>query len=89
MYRAWWVIESGLLRSPDKGFWACLGDLPLRHAQTAGDLGFAMQINAETPWHFAQLSYPWVGLSQVRHIMSITLLPVVSRLPRPTSVPAL
>ena len=22
------VIESVLLRSPDKGFWACLGDLP-------------------------------------------------------------
>ena len=26
--RAWWVIESVLLRFPDKGFWACLGDLP-------------------------------------------------------------
>ena len=26
--RAWWVIESVFLRSPDKGFWACLGDLP-------------------------------------------------------------
>ena len=25
---AWWVIESVFLRSPDKGFWACLGDLP-------------------------------------------------------------
>ena len=24
---AWWVIESVFLRSPDKGFWACLGDL--------------------------------------------------------------
>ena len=28
----------------------------LRHAQTAGDLGFAVQFNAETPWHFAQLT---------------------------------
>ena len=27
--RAWWVIKSVFLRSPDKGFWACLGDLPL------------------------------------------------------------
>ena len=27
--RAWWVNESVFLRSPDKGFWACLGDLPL------------------------------------------------------------
>ena len=26
--RAWWVIESVFLCSPDKGFWACLGDLP-------------------------------------------------------------
>ena len=26
--RAWWVIESVFLRSPDNGFWACLGDLP-------------------------------------------------------------
>ena len=26
--RAWWVIESVFLRSPDKKFWACLGDLP-------------------------------------------------------------
>ena len=26
--RAWWVIESVFLRSPDTGFWACLGDLP-------------------------------------------------------------
>ena len=25
--RAWWVIESVFRRSPDKGFWACLGDL--------------------------------------------------------------
>ena len=26
--RAWWVIESVFLRLPDKGFWACLGDIP-------------------------------------------------------------
>ena len=32
-----------------------------RHAQTAGDLGFAVQFNAETPWYFAQLRYPRVG----------------------------
>ena len=25
---AWWVIESVFIRSPDKGFWACLGNLP-------------------------------------------------------------
>ena len=27
-----------------------------RHAQTAGDLGFAIQFNAGTPWHFAAVS---------------------------------
>ena len=26
--RTWWFIESVFLRSPDKEFWACLGDLP-------------------------------------------------------------
>ena len=26
--RAWWVIGSVFLRSSDKGFWACLGDIP-------------------------------------------------------------
>ena len=32
------------------------GSIP-RHAQTAVDLGFAVQFNAETLWHFAQLRY--------------------------------
>ena len=30
-------------------------------AQTAGDLGFVVQFNAETLWHSAQLRYPRVG----------------------------
>ena len=34
-----------------------------RHAQTAGDLGFAVQFNAETPWHFAELRYSRVGVT--------------------------
>ena len=66
-----------------------------RHAQTAGDLDFAMQFNAETfriaPL-FSGLIVPritrdkvyYLHSSQVRHIMSNTLLPVISRLPRPT-----
>ena len=45
--KAWWVIESVFLCSPDKGFWASTP----RHAQTAGNLGFAMQFNAETLLH--------------------------------------
>ena len=32
-----------------------------RNAQTTGDLGFAVQFNGETPWHFAQLRYSQVG----------------------------
>ena len=32
-----------------------------RHAQTAGDLSFAVQFNDETLGHFAQLRYPRVG----------------------------
>ena len=31
-----------------------------RAAQTAGDMGFAVQFNGETPWHFEQLRYPRV-----------------------------
>ena len=67
------IGHGGLLRvfsfrSPDKGFWACLGDITPdmprgynpRHAQTAGDLGLAVQFNAETLWHFTQLRYPRV-----------------------------
>ena len=29
--------------------------MPRGSAQTAGDLGFAVQFNVETPWYFAQL----------------------------------
>ena len=39
--RAWWVIESVFIRSPEKGFWACLGDLPpdvLRRPETWASL---------------------------------------------------
>ena len=53
--RAWWVIEIVFLCSPDKGSWACLGDLPPdmpRRPETK--LGFAMQFKAKTPWLFAQ-----------------------------------
>ena len=39
-----------------------------RHAQTAGDLGFAMEFNAETPWHFAQVVFThlklWVAVAR-------------------------
>ena len=54
--RAWWVIESVFLRSPDKEFWESLGDLPQdmpRRPET-------VQLNAETHV-FAQRSFPRVG----------------------------
>ena len=34
--RAWWVIDSVLLRSADNGFLACLGDSPPDMAQIIG-----------------------------------------------------
>ena len=37
------------------------GGISPRHAQTAGDLSFAVQFNDEILWHFAQLRYPRVG----------------------------
>ena len=52
----------GLLRAfsftyPVRGLGMSM-EFTLRHAKMAGDLGFAMQFYAETPWHFAQLRYP-------------------------------
>ena len=74
------------------------GSIP-KHAQTAGDLGFPLQFNAETPWHFAQLRYPRSDRPQsnnrvtpfipcerpnVKHAIASYL-----RLPQPTPTPAL
>ena len=59
-----------------------------RHAQTAGDLGLAVQFNAETPWHSAQLRYPSPFIPRespnVKHAIAGYL-----RLPKPTPTPAL
>ena len=66
-----------------------------RHAQTAGDLGFAVQFNAETPWHFAQSNNskdnslwvtPFIPCERpdVKHAIADYL-----RLPQPTPAPAL
>ena len=59
------IGHDGLLRAfsfarPIRVMGMSRGSIP-RHAQTAGDLGFAVQFKAETPWHFAQLRYPLVG----------------------------
>ena len=56
------VGHGGLLRvfsctGPIRGS----GGFIPRHDETAGDLGFAMQFNAETLWHLTKLRYPRVG----------------------------
>ena len=61
-----------------------------RHAQTVRNLGFAVQFNAETLWHFVQLRYPRVtpyiprGRHNGKHAIAGYL-----RLPQPTPAPAL
>ena len=79
------VIGHGAMRA-----FSFRGSTP-RHAQTAGDLGFAVQFNTETPWHSAQLRYPrvprvtigrltpsgWLHSSHVKDLMSNTPLPVI------------
>ena len=69
-----------------------------RHAQTAGDLRFAVQFNAETLWHFADS--PQSNNRKDNSLWVTQLIPcerpnvkhaIVGylRLPRPTSAPAL
>ena len=43
--RAWRVIESVFLRSLDKGFWACLGDIPPDMPMGRGGLEFLLLAN--------------------------------------------
>ena len=69
------IGHGGLLRAfsftrPIKGSGDVKGSTP-RHAQTPGDLGFAVQFNAETPWHFVQLHYPWVGQDKVGGLLLV------------------
>ena len=81
-----------------------MGSTP-RHAQTAGDLSFAVQFNAETSWPFTQLCYSRVGEPQSnnRKYNSLWATPFIPRerpnvkhaiagyfrLPQPTPAPAL
>ena len=53
------IGHGGLLRAfsiarPIRGSGLARGSTPI-NAKTAGDLGFAVQFNAETAWHFALL----------------------------------
>ena len=103
--RAWWVIESVFLRSPDKGCWACPGDIPPGMPRRPETWVFPVQFNAESLWHFAQLRYPRVDSLQSnnRKDNSLWVTPFIPRerpnvkhaiagylrLPQPTSAPAL
>ena len=71
-----------------------------RHAQMAGDMGFAVQFNAETPWYFAQVRLLSSGRIVPRKTIGMLTLPVRDlmpthaiagnlRLPRPTPAHAL
>ena len=45
-----------------------------RHAQTAGDLSFAVQFNAETLWHFDGLpDTAWVQIGSFRHRVQLAV----------------
>ena len=63
--RAWWVIESVFFHSPDKGFCACLYDLPLDMSRRPETWVPLCKLILETynlmleP--FAQHRYPLVG----------------------------
>ena len=98
--RAWWVIESVFLRSPDKGLWACLGDPPPD-----------MSRQPETCISLCNLLLNLFGMSRSSAILGMDILRVTigrvtpflplerpninhsiagySRLPRPTPAPAL
>ena len=106
MYR-WWceVIDSVYLRSPDKGFWACLGDLPPdmpRRPET-----FVLLCNLMLKHRCISCSSAILGSdspqSNNRRDNSLWVTPFIPgerpnvkhaiagylRLPRPTSAPAL
>ena len=53
--RVWRLIGRVFLHTLHRLLWACLGDLP--PVQTAGDLGFIVQLNSQMSWHFVQLHY--------------------------------
>ena len=103
--RAWWFIESVFLRSPDKGFCVCLGDIPPdmpRRPETWVSL-----YNLMMKHHGILRSFAILGSdspqSNNRNDNSLWVTPFIPRerpnvkhviggylrLPRPTSAPAL
>ena len=93
--RAWRFIESVFLRSPDKGFWACLGEL----FPDSQRLGFRYAIQC---WN--SVAFRTAPLSSSRIVPKVTIARVILfiplerphvnyagylRLPQPTQVPGL
>ena len=48
--KAWWVVESVFFHSPNKGFWACLGDLPPGMPRRPGAQVFSFETRLRYPW---------------------------------------
>ena len=96
--RAWRVIESVFLRLPDKGFWACLGellpDMP-RQLETWVSLCNSMLKLRGISHSFAILESDIPGVTIARVTLFILIeRPHVNytgylRLPQPTQVPTL
>ena len=103
--RAWWVIESVFLRSPDKGFWACLGDIPPdmpRRPETwvslynlmmklCGILRSSVILGSDSPQSNNRKDHSlWVTPFIPRERPNVKhAIAGYLRLPRPTSAPAL
>ena len=103
--RAYWVIESVFLRSPDKGFWACLGDIPpdmLRRPETwvslcnlmlklCGILRSSAILGSDSPQSNNRKDhFLWVTPFIPREKPNVKhAIAGYLRLPRPTSAPAL
>ena len=100
--KAWWVLESVFLRSPDKGFWACLGDSPTdmpRLPETwvllcslmvklCGISHSSAILVSDSPQSSNSSGLLTLFIPSETHNVYPSIA-VVSRLPRPTLVPAL
>ena len=89
--RAWLVIESVFLRSPDKGFWACLGDIPPDMLKLCGIPRSSAILGSDSPQSNNRKDHSlWVTpfISRERTYVKHAIAGY-SRLPRPTSAPAL
>ena len=103
--RAWWVIESVFLCSPDKGFWACLGDITPdmpRRPETRVSLCYLMLklcgisrssaiLGSDSPQSNNRKDHSlWVTPFIPRERPNVKhAIAGYLRLPRPTSAPAL